>query len=339
MTYKRSKLLDFIHQAKSNFITSPWNDFLDMDVQVLGERQLQQKLHELKHPEFIGDQSQWPSLYLSTKDFSSSPYHQTIQFNRVEAEGVRYQTLTIDAHRLFNLKAIQPDPNRALNDWMVLRALDEPYVSGTLTLDEDVWMLDAPSEQATIDPLAHKAHGHVLTFGLGIGYFLFMAAINPRVTSLTVIEHNPRLIDLFKTHILPQFKSLTPITIIEGEAQAFFTPHTLKKFDYTFVDVYQSSDDGLAMMNQLLEQANPAYESLDFWIESSCTHVLPALILYAFEAYINHTMIHHPNPLYQELHLKLQKIVDFATIREVDQLKQTMYDGRLHRAILAQRLF
>lgn len=319
---------------------SVWNDFLDLKIEPKQVEDLAKRFHDLGHPEFQGEPSAWPSLVVSVDAFKRSPYHQAIQFESIQDEGVLFHPITLEPYRLFNLKAIQADPHKALNDWMALRVLDQELKTGYLEIDGDSWMLDAPSEQATIDPIAQKATGHVLTYGLGLGYFLYMSTLNPKVKSLTVVEHNPKVIDLFKRWILPQFSSKIPITFLHDDAYAHFTEANLKNFDYVFVDIWQSSEDGFLAMEKLLETYHPEYEKVDFWIESSCLEMIPALILVWVDKTLRHQSLTHPDPNLQRILRKIDRCLknDERSIVRIEDLKELMYDARLHRLILSQRL-
>lgn len=328
----------FLKRCAENTSNDFYNDFLDLDLRDEGVENVTVALHQNGYPEFNKPQEEWPSLYLSTQQFEASSFHKNIKFDGIKEEDVSLEWLEFSAHRLFSLKEIQSDPNRELNDWMVLRALDENLKTLSLSINNDVWMLDVPSEAATIDPCAQKAFGHVVSFGLGIGYFVFMALKNPLVKSITVIENNERIIELFKKYILPQFASSIPLEIIHGDAYNYFKEDQLKHFDYIFVDIYQSNEDGLETEMALLEQFNPTFEALDFWIEDSILEILPALI---FVWIITHDQkISHPYPVYEKILFKIDDLFkkDNRVIKSVKDLKELMYDRLLHRAILAHAI-
>lgn len=333
-------LKNAIRCAKQNIQNSPYNAFLDIDLSKSSELDIQIQLSKCGHPEFNGSKDTWPSLYVSSASFKQSPYHQNIHFNHISQEGVSFHPITLDAHRLFNLKEIQADPNHLLADWMVLRALDEPLETGYLEIEGESWMLDAPSEQATIDPCALKAHGNTLVFGLGIGYFLYMASLNPQVKSLTVIEHNSHVIELFKRWILPQFKTDIPIEIIHGDAYDYFSYDNVSRYDYVFVDIWQSSDDGLVAIEKLCERYLPPYEQVDFWIEHSCTEILPALMVMVLEGMLMNKPFKPKDTYYASLSQKIKKVLDAdqRTLSSVDDLKTVLYDRKLHRLILSQSI-
>ncbi|MPM72010.1 hypothetical protein SDC9_118983 [bioreactor metagenome] len=267
--------------------------------------------------------------------FLKSPYHQQVDLQLIKDPQFRYTRETIRAHELFNIDAIQPDYHRELNDWMKLRALDQSYETIVLWQKHKVWMIDAPSEAKTIDPYAAKAAGDVLTFGLGIGYFIFMAMRNPQVKSLTVIENSSEVIALFQKYLLPQFAGNTPLKIVCGDAYDYFNSEYMKRFDYVFVDIWQSNQDGLTCIERMLESYNPPIEQVDFWIEDSCLEIMPALIFGYFYQLI------HPSKRLFKFHRRIQKMIkeyfdqDNMLISQVGQLKELMYSRTIQRRILA----
>ena len=244
------------------------------------------------------------------------------------------------AFELFNIAGIQPDEHRELNDGIILRALDEPYEATFLWQGNEVWMLDAPSEANTMDPYAKKAKGNVLTFGLGIGYFIYMASLNPQVTSITVIEKSSAVIDLFKRFLLPQFPNRIPISLIEGDAFHFFDHDFLTDYDYVFVDIWKSNEDGYQCIEKLLEQTLPDFNQVDFWIESSCFEFMPALIYLYFDALAHHRSIKHPDRKYQRVLKKIMRYFEALDecVDEVERLKYYMYDPKVLRAIASIKL-
>jgi predicted methyltransferase len=71
-----------------------------------------------------------------------------------------------------------------------------------------------PNETVTTKPAIDKAHGKVLTYGLGLGYFAFMASAKHEVDSVTIVERSADVIELFKTWLLPYFPNKDKIRIV-----------------------------------------------------------------------------------------------------------------------------
>jgi hypothetical protein len=341
MKIKRTQALDqFFNRCIHNIQNETKNQFLGIPVTKENELNVQYLLRKAKFNEFLGPKEAWPSLFISSEAYQNSPYNRSIKLDVIKSSEFTYKTERINSNELFSLSSILYDPNRELNDSMRLVALDEPYEAAFLYQNDEVWMLDAPSEAETINPYARKAFGNVLTFGLGIGYFPFMAMLNSKVKSITVIEKSKAVIDMFNTYIKPQFPSKIPFKIIEGDAFDYFNETELEKYDYCFIDVWQSNDDGLVIIEQLLENYLPPYDKVDFWIESSCFEVMPTLILLYFDALSRNKSFRTEDKVYQRLVRKIDKF--FKTIDQMiddeNKLKDYMYDMKLHRLIVSIKL-
>lgn len=341
MIIQRSPKLDaFFKRCIYNMTHDTKNEFLGLRVTVDNERTVQKMMQKARFHEFMGPESTWPSLLISTQSFMQSPYHSTINLDSIRSDEFHLSKETLPSSELFNVASIQKDPMGELNDSMVLRALDQPYQASVLRQGSEVWMLDVPSEANTIDPYAQKAFGKVLSYGLGIGYFVFMACLNPKVTSITVVEHSQSVIDLFNTYLRPQFSTHIPITVIQGDAFDYFNASTLKAYDYAFVDIWQSSIDGLERIEALLESYLPPHDSVDFWIEDSCYEIVSALMLRYFESTAFRRVLKHPDPRLQNLLKKIEMYfakIDKVITDEVE-LKYYMHDTQTLRTILAQKL-
>ncbi len=341
MKIKRTQAIDqFFNRCIHNIQNESKNQFLGKSITKDDELKIQQALKKAGFSEFAGEKDTWPSLYISSKNYQESPYNKSIKLDCVQSNEFTYRVETIRANELFSLSSIQYDPKRELNDSMRLVALDEPYPATFLYQNNEVWMLDAPSEAETINPYAQKAFGNVLTFGLGIGYFPFMAMLNPKVKSITVIEKSSAVIEMFNTFIKPQFPHPVEFNIIEGDAYDYFNEIQISKYDYVFVDIWQSNEDGLIVIEQLLEKYLPPFSKVDFWIETSCFEVLPSLILLYFESLSRNKSFKTEDRVYQKIVRKIScyfntidQIIDDETI-----LKDFMYDTKLHREILSIKL-
>jgi hypothetical protein len=330
----------FFQRCMNHLTNDHKNAFLGLQVNAQNQTKIRRKMKKAGFKEFQGPEETWPSLLISTDDYLKSPYNSRIRLDRIEEKGFRLSKETIRSNELFSVSAIHPDEEGELDDWMTLRALDKPYDATFLWQGDEVWMLDAPSEANTMDPYASKAKGNVLTFGLGIGYFIYMAMRNPKVKSITVIERSPAVIAMFRKYLLPQFPSDIVVTIREGDAFDYFNASYISNFDYVFVDIWQSNDDGFRLIERLLNQYLPPFETTDFWIESSCFEFMHALVFLYFNALARNETMKHEDPLYHRMLKKIAKYFESidATVNEVSALKFYMYDSHTLRAIAAIQL-
>ena len=59
-------------------------------------------------------------------------------------------------------------------------------------------MLITPNEIETMKKSISEATGNVLTYGLGLGYYAYMVSMKENVESVTIVEKDKEIIDLFK---------------------------------------------------------------------------------------------------------------------------------------------
>ena len=133
--------------------------------------------------------------------------------------------------------------------------------------DGRVWMTVTPNEINTIQPVIRQSHGKVLTYGLGLGYYIFHCLLRPEVSSVTVVEKNPQVIDVFRRMILPYFPRQQDLRIIEADAFDYAENVAPGEgYDTVFTDLWHDVADGLPMYRRMkaLETPGPAFH---YWIE------------------------------------------------------------------------
>ncbi|MFS0823148.1 hypothetical protein [Bacillus sp. 1P02SD] len=116
-----------------------------------------------------------------------------------------------------------------------------------------------------------KASGNVLTYGLGLGYYAYMVSEKPNVESVTIVDSNEDVIDLFQTYILPQFTNAKKIKIIKEDAFEYARERMPKgNYDFVFTDLWHDVSDGIDMYVEMkkYEKTCPTTE-FSYWIEKS----------------------------------------------------------------------
>lgn len=134
--------------------------------------------------------------------------------------------------------------------------------------DDREWMLLTPNEIETMKTPINNAKGNVLTLGLGLGYFAFMASLKEDVNKVTIIEKDINVIHLFNNCILPFFKNKDKIEIIEADAFEYIKGD-LSSYDYIFADLWHDAGDGLDMYHKLRETLDNVDIKTDYWIEKT----------------------------------------------------------------------
>ncbi len=146
---------------------------------------------------------------------------------------------------------------------------EKPVTFPVLEEDGRVWMSVVHSEIASMAAGIAAAHGRVVTFGLGLGYYAFMAAAKDDVSHVTVIERNPDVIALFETYILPQFPFAEKIKIIEADAFQFLEETEDGAYDFGYADFWEGTEDGTLLYLKFLQKAKRfAKTKFAYWIES-----------------------------------------------------------------------
>ena len=204
---------------------------------------------------------------LDTAVFTNDPYYQTIRITpqkkgRWELRNSHYEpfepfvcghpTVTSDYREIFQIGYFK-------------KRFSFPAV-----LEDGIeWMTITPNEIATMQEPIREAHGNVLTLGLGLGYFAFMTSEKEEVTSVTVIEKDASVIELFQEYILPQFQNTSKIKIINDDAFSYLENEARDgQYDYLFADLWHDQSDGLPLYLRLrkLEKCFP-HTAFSYWIE------------------------------------------------------------------------
>lgn len=133
-----------------------------------------------------------------------------------------------------------------------------------------LWMSITPNEINTMKQDIDDSFGNVLTYGLGLGYFAFMASNKDDVKSVTIIEKNDEIIKLFKDNILNQFPYKDKIKIIKDDAFNYAKNISNGEYDFIFVDLWHDVSDGLDLYLKMKEYEKYSKDSVfRYWIEKT----------------------------------------------------------------------
>ena len=133
------------------------------------------------------------------------------------------------------------------------------------------WMAIKPNEIETMREHIEKAHGKVVAFGLGLGYFAYMASEKESVSGVTIIEQNENVISLFENNILPKFSHPEKIRIIKYDAFEYVKEKMGEEvYDFAFVDLWHDVSDGTEMYIKMKKSEHFAPKTeFSYWIERS----------------------------------------------------------------------
>ncbi len=204
---------------------------------------------------------------LDPTDWNSDAYLETIAFPAAKVANWSFGTETYAPYEafVFNNAVRKPD-GRLIPQ---IGYFTERFRFPCVREDGVEWMAVKPNEISTMRAPVAAAHGNTVAFGLGLGYFAFHASEKAEVSSVTVVERDPAVIDLFRAHLLPQFPHREKITVVPADAFHYAErelPRT--NADFVFTDLWHDQSDGLPLYLRMkrLESLAPHAE-FQYWIE------------------------------------------------------------------------
>lgn len=204
---------------------------------------------------------------LDINEFINNPYNLNIKLDNISYKNYKFEMQSFDKFEGFLCDEIDVDDN--FIEHTKVGYFDNEYNYLTLSLNNEIWMLITPHEINTMDKAINKANGDVITFGLGLGYFAYMCSIKESVNSITVIEKDSEIIDLFNKFILPQFKFKNKIKVINDDAISYLKRKEFN-YDYAFIDLWHDNVDGLKLYIDTYKLSlTHKNTKFDFWIEKS----------------------------------------------------------------------
>lgn len=182
---------------------------------------------------------------LELSDYESNPYLRTIRFPDAHSSHWKFTHYSYKPYEAFVRDDIVAEPSS--REVPQIGYFRERYVFPAVEQNHREWMAVKPSEIASMQPAVDTVSGRVLTFGLGLGYFAFMASMKDTVESVDIVERDAEAIGLFSRHILPQFPNSKKIRIIQKDAFDFMSEDMAGEHDFAFVDLWHDTSDGLEL--------------------------------------------------------------------------------------------
>lgn len=217
---------------------------------------------------FLQEMAPYLTVY-SAEELMENPYFQRIQASYAVDEEGRFRiqnTEFLDGELFFDREPV-PDGYARVNTLGIFEGnLSYPgfYEGGRC------WMSITPNEIVTMQAPIENASGRVLTLGLGLGYFAYMAHLKEDVESVTIVERERTVIDLFEKYLLPQFDHPGKIRIICADAFDYMEHLADGAYNYCFADIWQNPLEGMDAYLRLKHFGNRfAQMECGYWIEES----------------------------------------------------------------------
>lgn len=228
---------------------------------------------------FISKNLPWDSQEVMLDTFTNNPYYQALKNVSFEEDGWKLTTKKMKAYTLFPYdEQYHYGANSILK--MSLGYFTKDYDYPTISLYDQEWMSLNPHEIRTMEMPIQVAKGKVLTLGLGLGYFAYMAHLKEEVEEVYIVEMDLELIKLFQKHLLPLFPYKEKIHIIKADALVYINQINDRDYDFIFADLWHDVSDGLPMYIKLQERFSKfTYTKRHYWIENSLITYLRLLLI------------------------------------------------------------
>lgn len=269
---------------------------------------------------------------LSSEEYLSNPFFKTIQCKNIKEKNWKLFYNYYVPFEGFVSQDVYVDENQFYLEKTHLAYFKETFPYLSILQDKKVWMSITPHEMNTMKESIQQAHGNIVVYGLGLGYFPFMCSLKENIDKITIIENDENVIRLFKEHILNQFPNKEKIDIVCEDALLFAKKD--KKFDYAFVDLWHDVDDGLPIYIQMkqLEKEDIEYS---YWIEDSLISMIRRCLLVLIDkCYKNQDFIvANSINFHDKLISKLYVLCKDIEIIDYDALKQFLSKENIYYLI------
>ena len=217
---------------------------------------------------------------LNPNDYSNNPYAKAIhKCGNNKKYALRY--ISYYPYQLFAYDDIKMN---GYKEYSQIGYFDEKFSYLALTQGNNVWMSLNPNEIETMKPFIQKGKGNVLVLGLGMGYVPYMLSLKDDVKSITIIEKDQEVIDIFNKLIWPNFSNKNKFRIVKDDAVEFMKKSVKSpQFDYIFADLWHDPDDGLPLFVELKKIDN----NIDCWLETSMFALLRRCMITLIEETLN----------------------------------------------------
>ena len=208
---------------------------------------------------------------LNIEDYSSNLFLKNIKLDNIKYKNWEIENISYKPYELFVYNDLE------VRDKCVIPQIGfftSNYKYPAIYENNRIWMLVTPNEINTMDTPIKESFGNVLTYGLGIGYYAYMVSLKENVKSVTIIEKDKSVIELFENNILPQFECRDKINIICIDAIEYAKKKI--KYDYVFVDIWHDPSDAIDLYKEFksLEREDTKYS---YWIEKTIQYYLDKL--------------------------------------------------------------
>lgn len=270
---------------------------------------------------------------LDIKEYLDNDYNKNIILDNIVDGNYKFKLENYQPFQGFLYKSIE---NININQEITsIGYFKEKYKYISLSYQDNIWMLISPHEINTMKKSIEQASGNVITFGLGLGYYAYMVSNKENVKKVTIIEKDKKIIELFKKHILVQFKNKDKIEIIQADALEYLT-NMPKQYDYGFVDLWRSVDDGLELYVKMFQLSQKYPIEFSFWIEESMIIMLRRCLINVLYETINNIKYDKIENYYDVITNKFAFLLKDVVINSFSQIEELLNKKSILSLILKE---
>ena len=212
---------------------------------------------------------------LSVDDYYKDEYFSLAGFDGKRVGEAELKTMILPAFTPFVRDDFEYFPNGKVLP--KIGFFDKDYSYPAVLKNGREWMTLLPNEINSQLRYIGEASGKVLTYGLGLGYYAMKVALRNEVSSVTVVDCDEEVINLFNSEILPRFPEFVrkKLAVIKSDAFSFAEGLKDGDFDYIYADIWHDASDGADLYKKFKERekfCKPA--KYGYWIEDTIKYYL-----------------------------------------------------------------
>ena len=243
--------------------------------------------------------------------YESNPYYKSI---KIPETTVGKWTLGYQSYKPYEAFVCNEYIAQGYKEIPCIGFFDRAFSFPTVYENGVEWMAIKPNEIETMKKPIENAKGNVLVCGLGLGYFAYMISLKDEVASVTVVERDESVIELFEKYILPQFENAHKIRIVKSDALEYIkNVAPSQELDYAFVDLWHDVSDGVKLYIDVRKlEAISKIPQFDYWIEHMILSSIRTGVFGSFHSKIESGEI-------QKTDTEMQKILKYDYIKELSR--------------------
>ena len=273
---------------------------------------------------------------LNPSDYLDNPYVKRLDKTSFKEGKYALKELVLPAKHIIPFDDIQIDKENYLERSSV-GYFNDNFSYLALLENDTVWMSLDPDEINTMKPYIEKMHGNILVFGLGMGYFPYMVSLKDNIKSITIIEKDNNIINIFKKYILPKLDNKIPFDIVNDDAFSFIKNNNMQQYDCMFMDIWHNPEDGLPLFLQFKALLKDYKGETYYWLHAS----LLAMLRRCFLTIVEESLMGYNDKQYQKAKSEYDKIINHLyhktkdiVIRSYEELIQFLSDDNLEKLLL-----